>query len=466
MSAPVVWIGIPLGLAALLLILPRERWITILGTLVSLSLAGLAYWLPPDTAQRLASFSLKIDSTFSILGRQISLTAADQVIIILVYGIGAFWFFGTLATGNARRIVPLGLAIMALLVASLAVQPFLYAAMLIEIAILLSIPMLTEGAQKPGRGLLRFLVYQTFAMPFILFAGFLLAGVEAGPADIALVTQAALLLGLGFSFLLSIFPLYTWVPMLAEEAMPYAVGFILTIFPAFCLVFGLNFIDRYSWLRESALLGSSLRFIGLLMVVSAGVWAAFQRHFGRIFAYAAVSETGLSLIALSLPDQKVGLQILFFLIVPRALANGLWSMSISILKKQVSELKFSSLQGLARQYPLASAGVVLSNLALAGAPLFANFPVRQALWEKLAAQSLPAALWFGLASLGLWAAAMRSMAVLAMAPEHTPWKVGESWNQRILLGIGIAALMIFGLFPQWAQTFLANLPAVFEHLGK
>ena len=119
MSAPVVWIGIPLGLAALLLILPRERWITILGTLVSLSLAGLAYWLPPDTAQRLASFSLKIDSTFSILGRQISLTAADQVIIILVYGIGAFWFFGTLATGNARRIVPLGLAIMALLVAAL-----------------------------------------------------------------------------------------------------------------------------------------------------------------------------------------------------------------------------------------------------------------------------------------------------------------------------------------------------------
>ncbi|HEY3311951.1 MAG TPA: proton-conducting transporter membrane subunit [Anaerolineales bacterium] len=466
MSAPLVWIGIPLVIAALLISLPWERWIAYLGTFLSLSLAGLAYWLPPDSAQRIGTFSFKIDSTFTILGRQVSLTSADQVIIILVYGIGAFWFFGTLATGNARRIVPLGLAIMALLVASLAVQPFLYAALLIEMAVLISIPMLAEPGQKPGRGLLRFLIYQSFAMPFILLAGFLLAGVEAGPADIALVSQAAVLLGLGFAFLLSIFPLYTWVPMLAEEALPYSVGFILTIFPAFSLVFGLNFIDRYSWLRDSAILNTSLRLIGLLMVVSAGTWAAFQRHFGRIFAYAAVSEGGLSLLALSLPDKQLGLQIVFFLIVPRALAYGVWTMSISILKKHSPELKFSSLQGLARQYPLASAGVVLSNLALAGTPLFASFPVRQALWEKLAAQSLPAALWFGLASLGLWVAAMRSMAVLAMAPANTHWKVSENWNQRILIGIGLAALMIFGLYPQWAQTFLANLPNIFEHLGK
>jgi len=466
MSAPIIWIAAPLVFSALLIILPRERWITYLGTLFALSLAGLAYWLPPDTAQRLGSISLRIDSTFTILGRTISLSAADQVIIILVYGIGGFWFFGTLAAGNARRIVPLGLAIIALLVASLTVQPFLYAALLIEMAVLLSIPMLTEPGQKPGRGLLRFLIYQTFAMPFILFAGFLLSGVEAGPADIALITQAAVLLGLGFAFLLSVFPLYTWVPMLSEETLPFAVGFIMTIFPAFSLVFGLNFIDRYSWLRDTAQLSLVLRFIGLLMVVSAGLWAAFQRHLGRIFAYAAVAETGLSLLALSLPDRQAGLQIVFYMLIPRALAYGVWTLSISAIKTRVPDLKFSSLQGLARQFPMASAGVVLSNLALAGTPLFASFPVRQALWEKLAAQSIPAALWFGLASLGLWMAALRSLAVLTMAPEHTPWLSVETWSQRVLIGIGLVSLLIIGLIPQWAQPFLANLPLMFEHLGK
>lgn len=466
MSAPLVWIAIPLGFAAVLLFLPRERWITFVGTLVCLALAGLAYWLPPDTAQRLGSFSFKIDSTFAILGRKISLTSADQVIIILVYGIGAFWFFGTLATGYARRIVPLGLAIIALLVTSLAVQPFLYAALLIEMAILLSIPMLAEPGQKPGRGLLRFLVYQTFAMPFILFAGFLLSGVESGPVDIALIQRSAVLLGLGFAFLLSIFPFSNWIPVLAEETQPFALGFILTIFPVFSLVFGLNFIDRYSWLRESADIGNILQFAGLVMVVSAGILAAFQRHIGRIFAYAAIAETGVSLLALSLPDKQVGLQILFFLLVPRALAYGVWTLSMNIIREQTPELNFSHIQGLARKFPVASAGIIFSNLALAGTPLFANFPVRQALWEGLAAQSLPAATLFALASLGLLMAAMRSLAALTMAPAQTPWKLSETWNQRLLIGIGLATLLIFGLFPQWAQSILANLPLMFENLGK
>jgi hypothetical protein len=96
----------------------------------------------------------------------------------------------------------------------------------------------------------------------------------------------------------------------------------------------------------------------------------------------------------------------------------------------------------------------------------ASFPVRQALWEKLAAQSLPAALLFGVASLGLWISSFRSLAVLTMAPDHTQWVLKETWPQRILIGIGLIGLVVFGLFPQWAQPFLANLPSMFEHLGK
>jgi formate hydrogenlyase subunit 3/multisubunit Na+/H+ antiporter MnhD subunit len=466
MSAPLVWIAAPMVFAAILLFLPRERWITYLGTLFSAFLAFLAFWLPPDSTQRLASFSLRIDSTFGVLGRQISLTVSDQVLLILVYGIATFWFLGTLATGAARRIVPLGLMVTALLVASLAVEPFLYAGLLIEIAVLISVPLLAEPAQRPGRGLLRFIIYQTLAMPFILSSGFLLSGVDAGPADLVLITQAALMLGLGFAFLLSVFPLYTWVPLLMEESLPYAVGFILLVFPTFSLVFGLSFIDRYSWLRDSENLQVTLRVVGLLMMVSAGLWAAFQRHFGRIFAYTAVAETGLSLLAMSLPDQQAGLQILFYLIVPRALAYGVWMIALTILKTYAPDLKFSSLRGLARQFPLAAAGVVLSNLALAGTPLLASFPVRQALWEKLAAQSVPVALLFGIASLGLWTSSFRSMAVLSMAPEHTYWGSKETWEQRLLIGIGLIGLLGFGLFPQWAQPFLANLPSMFEHLGK
>jgi NADH-quinone oxidoreductase subunit N len=450
----------------LLFLLPRWRWVSYMGALVAALLAVAAYWFPPDTAQRIGSFSLRIDSTLNLFGRQISLTAADQTMLILVYGISSFWFFGTLAAGWARRIVTFGMAVVALLVASLAVQPFLYAALMIEMAVLLSVPLLVQPGHTPGRGLIRFLIYQTLAMPFILFSGFLLSGVEVGPGDVGLIAQSAVLLALGFAFLLSIFPFYSWVPLLAEEAPPYAVGFILTVFPTFSLMFGLSFMDRYAWLRDSAQFAEWLRFIGLLMVVTSGLWAAFQRHMGRILAYAAVAETGISLLAVSLPDRQVGLQILFYLIVPRALALGIWTLSLSVVKKHASSLKFSDLQGLARSYPLATAGLVLSNLALAGTPLLANFPVRQALWENLALFSDSSAIWLGFASLGLWVSAMRSLAVLSMLPEATDWASRETWEERILIAMGLLGLLVFGLFPQWAQPLLANLPGMFEHLGK
>lgn len=467
MNAPIAWIAAPFLAAIILLFIPSEKWISYIGGTFSLVLAILAYILPPNTAIRLGTISLRMDPGYGIIGRTISLGNSDQVILILVYGIGAFWFFGTLASGYSRRIIPMGLAIIALLVTSLVIQPFLYAALIIELSILVSVPMLAEPAKKPGRGLLRYLIYQTFAMPFILFAGFLLSGVESGPTDLAIISQAVIMLGFGFAFLLSIFPLFTWIPMLADETLPFAIGFILIIFPTFTQIFGLTFIDRYVWLRDSQAFSTFLQVLGLIMVISAGLLAAFQHQLNRIFAYTTVAETGLTLLAISLPDREIGLQIAFFLIIPRALAYGIWTLSINVFRRHIpADLQFSNIKGFARQFPFASAGIILANLSLAGTPMLASFPVRQALWENLAAQSQSGALWFGFASLGLWTAAIRTLAVLNMAPENTSWETKESPAEKILIGAGIVTLLLLGLYPQWSQSFLANLPSMFEHLGK
>lgn len=465
MNAPTIWIIAPITFAIFLLFITNQRALSILGGSFAVGLALIAQFAPIEEAMRIGAFSLKIDSSLTVLGRVLLIPPAEGSLLALIYGAAALWFFGAEASKTAPRIVPLGLMITGLMVASIAVEPFLFAALFIEMAILIAIPLLTSIYAPPGRGVVRFLIYQTLAMPFILLAGWLLAGVEASPGDLALAAQSAAILGMGFAFLLAIFPLYTWVPLLMEETSPFIVGFLLWILPTFTVIFGAGFMDRYSWLRSSPQLIIALRAAGLLMVVTGGLWAAFQRHLGRIMAYGAIAETGFSLLALSL-DSRLGIPILFLLIPARALGLAVWSLSLTVIRENVETMRFAAVQGMLRTTPLAGAGMVIAALSTSAFPLLAGFPARLALWENLARVSISSALWMGIGIIGLLTSVFRSLAVISMAEEYTTWELRESPAQVFLLGAGMIGLFILGLFPQTVQYFFANLPAMFEHLGR
>lgn len=181
-------------------------------------------------------------------------------------------------------------------------------------------------------------------------------------------------------------------------------------------------------------------------------------------AYGTVTEIGFNLLALSLGTNR-GIQIAFMLIIPRSLALLIWALALSNLKEEKPSLRFRAVQGLARIYPLSSAGLILAHLSTAGLPLLAGFPVRLALWDELASQSLNLALWLLIGILGLMVGAIRSMAVLVMAPEIEDWQFRDQWKSGILIGAGILLLLILGTFPQVMHIILKNLPSIFEHLN-
>jgi NADH-quinone oxidoreductase subunit N len=465
MNAPTIWIIAPLTFGVLLLFITNQRALSILGGSFAIGLALIAQFAPIEEAMRIGTFSLKIDSSLNVLGRVLLIPSAEGSLLALIYGAAALWFFGAEASKTAPRIVPLGLMITGLMVASIAVEPFLFAALFIEMAILLCVPLLTSLYTPPGKGVVRFLIYQTLAMPFILLAGWLLAGVEASPGDLALAAQSAAMLGMGFAFLLAIFPLYNWVPLLMEETSPFIVGFLLWILPTITIIFGAGFLDRYSWLRNSPQLILALRAAGLLMVVTGGLWAAFQHHLGRIMAYGSIAETGFSLLALSL-DPRLGIPILFLLIPARALGLAVWSLSLTVIKENVETMRFAAVKGMLRITPLAGAGMVIAALSTSAFPLLAGFPARLALWENLARVSIGGALWMGIGIIGLLTSVFRSLAVISMAEEYTTWELRESPTQVLMLGAGLVGLFVFGLFPQTVQYVLSNLPAMFEQLGR
>jgi NADH-quinone oxidoreductase subunit N len=465
MNAPTLWILLPITIGVLLLFINNQRFLSLAGGSIAVILASIAQFVPIEVALKVGSFSLRIDSGLTVLGRSLVIPPTEGSLLALIYGAAALWFFGAEASRSATRLVPLGFMIIALMVASIAVQPFLYAALFIEMAILLAIPLLTSIYRPPGRGVVRFLIYQTLAMPFILLAGWLLAGVEASPGDLALTAQSAAMLGLGFAFLLAIFPLYSWIPLLIEENSPYIVGFLLWILPTITIIFGAGFLDRYSWLRSSPQLILALRYVGLLMVVTGGAFAAFQRHLGRIMAYGSIAETGFSLLALSL-DLRLGIPILFLLIPARALGLAVWSLSLTIIRENVEAMRFGAARGVLHVTPLAGAGMIVATLSTGAFPLLAGFPSRLALWEGLSRDSLSAALWMAVGIVGLLTSAFRSLAVISMADEHTGWTLRETPTQMTMLGLGMLGLFLLGLFPQTVQFLLANLPLMFEHLGR
>jgi formate hydrogenlyase subunit 3/multisubunit Na+/H+ antiporter MnhD subunit len=466
MSAPVIWLGIPAGAAVLLWAIRSERWTAILGGSLAIFLSLLAISIPIDQAILIGNLSIRIAPVFEIFGRRFILSSSDQLILFLVYGIVSFWFFSSSVARISHRLVPLGFIITSLLLGSLAVEPFLYAALLIELAVLIAIPLLIPLDQKPGKGVIRFLIFQTLAMPFILLSGFLLSGVEASPADVNLVIQAGVLLGMGFAFLLAVFPFYTWIPMICEEAHPYAAGFVLMIFPTIGILLGLSFLDRYTFLRESRQLYEILRFIGIITLATAGIWAMVQNHAGRLMGYASIVATGLSIMAMSLPNTTTAVGLVFLLIIPRALGLGVWSLALTVLQNSVPSLDFRTIKGQARSLPIVSAAIIGASLSLAGVVPLVGFPVQYSLWQGLGQVSIPLGIWFGIGMLGLLVGGLRAALVLVTAPANTSWHSSESWGERILLGLGVVALFLLGLFPQWSRLILDNLPAVFERLGK
>jgi NADH-quinone oxidoreductase subunit N len=456
MSAPVLWIFLPAAISVVFFIFKQQTRLTsILGALTALLLAGLAWKMPLSEIITLGPITFNFSASLPVLGRQLVLEANTRPILALIYLVAAFWFGGAYTARAGSYFVPLGLGIVALLTATLAVRPFLFAALLIQIAVFISVPLLSLPGKPVGRGILRFLSFQTVGTSFILFTGWLITGAEAVPGETQSFLRTIVPLGLGFSFLLAIFPFHTWVPMLAEESHPYAAAFILFLLPGIISLFGVSFFESYAWMRNSTQIFTVLRLAGTLMVVTGGILAGFQNHLGRLLGYAVTVDIGLSLLAIGIHQGinigtsgfSTSLAIFFALFLSRGLALGVWGLGLSAIRERVPSLYFQDVQGQGRVLPVAAAGIILAHFSLAGLPLLVGFPPRLALLGELGRISPGITFLVLVGCLGLLGGGLRTLAVLIMGPEEEAWRIHEKRPQLILLILGLATLLLAGLYP-------------------
>ncbi len=413
MNAPFIWIILPILISVLLLIFRRHHGVIVFaGLSICILFAWSAWVISFDQVVQLGTRTLKISESLSVFGRDFVLSESERPVISLIYFINAFWILGSYYAKPTRLFVPYSLLVVALLTAVIAVEPFLFAALILEIIVLLSVPLLVESGQKSHKGALRFLAFQTLAMPFILFTSWMVTGVEAGPGDLELLARAGSLLGIGLIFSMSIFPFHSWIPMLAEESPPYISAFIFFIFPLGVSLFGLGLLDRFVWLRESETLIMTLQILGGLMVIVGGLWAGVEKHLGRILGFAAIMEIGYSLLSISLIEEN-GVLIYFWLFIPRLLTYVLFAMALSrINKESKNDISFDNIRGIGLRLPFSGVGVLLSIFSLAGIPFLAAFPGRLVIWKALAQSSPILASGTIIGSIALIVAGLRTLSTL------------------------------------------------------
>jgi formate hydrogenlyase subunit 3/multisubunit Na+/H+ antiporter MnhD subunit len=250
-------------------------------------------------------------------------------------------------------------------------------------------------------------------------------------------------LGIGFAFLLAVFPLNPWIPVLLEKGNVYSSVFVMTVFPTTVIALLIQFTNHYPWILETNL----FQYFGILMVFTGGAWAMFQSNLGRILGYAIIIDIGYSLLAIS---QSVGLSIFLGLLIPQIIAYGIWALGLSFISDQGTNLKFRSIQGFGRHVPLVVFGVIVANFSVAGFPLFASFPYLLWLWNQIAETSIAIAIVLLLSNVGLMIGALRSLAVLVMGSDTVePKLISDTQIINILIIIGVLAIVIMGIFPNW-----------------
>ncbi|PKO11329.1 MAG: hypothetical protein CVU40_00895 [Chloroflexi bacterium HGW-Chloroflexi-2] len=464
MSAPLIWIGIPLIFSLMLFIIRGNRLLTlIIGGGISAFLALLALTFKIESVFPLGPISLEISSTFTILGRNFVITDSERLIVALLYSMCAFWIFGSRISGTNSFFVPNVLVIITLFVAALSVQPFLYAALIIEIAVLISIPIFFQRGQPVKQGIIRYLVFQTLAVPFILFAGW---GFEVAPTSVdsqAAYYQAGVLLAIGLGLWLAIFPFHTWVPLLARDGHPYSAGFIFSMIPTTIFIFFLDFFNTFSWLREETLLLTICQILGIVMIVLGGLFAAFQRELTRLVGYAVMVEIGFSLLAISL-NQVIGWQSYILIMIPRIIGIAICTLAISIWKNKELNIDFDSFHGVYYQSTFAVLGFLVGWFTFSGLPLLPGFPTKLPILIGLSQLTITPLIFVSIGLFGLFVAGFRFLAIIFSTRHNENEIESESLLQKIYFSIGIVLLIIMGIFPSVVLNPFLEILSAFANL--
>lgn len=462
MNGPLVLaLSIAILTAVLVRLHGRPRVSAVVATIGATTIGLLVMVIPVSSPVPLAGLDLKVNATWVLLGRSLRMTASSKPLIGFLFLAGAFFFGGAWAAPPGRYMFSGGVVILGLISAAIMVDPFLFAAVFLELAAMTAVLVLSPPGSLGQLASVRLLTFTTIAMFMVLLSGWMLDVVGVTEATPVLVTRVLALLGVGFMVLLLVPPFHSWLPLAAQEAGIFPALFLMTAWNGAGMYFLLRFLDAFEWLREAPELSVGLIWGGLITVGFSSLWALGQRDLMRAGAYLALSDSGVALILTSLGTAS-GYQLALGLLASRVLGMGLIAFGSLSLSRARDKAGISVIQGAGRNQRLAAAATAAGLLTLSGLPMTAGFPGR---WGSMTGlqggQGWIALLITGSSVVGILLT-MRWMITLFGEGEPTTVPVGVV--ERALMGTGIAFTVLLGVFPQTLFAWVARIAAGFPEL--
>ena len=242
---------------------------------------------------------------------------------------------------------------------------------------------------------------------------------------------------------LGLFPLWFWLPLLAESAPAVMAGLVIAIIDvaAFGEVVTLRtvapqlFSPALPWLA-----------VGAISAAGGALFALAQRNLKRLLAFSTVTDMGLMIVALVIGGAW-GIEGAILGAAAHAIAKALLFASVS--GPEAEGAAMVNPRGLASQHPLPCVGFVVGALAVLGVPFTVGYPGHWRIFSTVAANVPLFVILAGSAMLSV-ATYGRAIALFWWGSE-IPAPCERRYS-RVLLGASIALLalaaLIAGIWPR------------------
>ena len=453
---PFIVLALPL-IAAVLVFLVR-RWAlpaALLSATVTGALAILCLRLPLDRSAFVLGQEVAFGRPVVIVGRNLMLEPASQAWLAFGFALATILYLVAWRVSQGPYFFPISLAVLSLYAQIALLRSLTLATIVLGMSATLVVFIIRKERSDSVRGAQRYLVVVLLAVPLIIGAIWMVGQSALDPAKAALARTALLPAALGFGLLLAAIPFSMWLPALTADAPPLVSAFVLTISQGMAIYLMVAFVDSNPAAGNVPAVPATAQLVGLLMAAVGGLMAAVQRDWGRLLGYAALSSLGYFLMAWGTGSSH-SLTLALLHMLNRAVAITLMAAALAILRQRAATDEFSRLHGVARRLPVATAGLVLGGLALAGFPFTAGFPTHWAVSRAIVSgewawvEVIPAwsaALILVIGSVGIAVGVLRGLdAMLGDGPQPDLPNQPRIASALVILLAGLTFLV--GFYPQ------------------